>query len=576
MKKTILTLAMALTMGSAWAAKAWNMPITITQPDGTTITVFQHGDEDFSWYTSLDGTILNRVGNTFTPITESKEAFFAKAKKIRRANVMRREPIQGSSQAIFPHTGSPKALVILAEYQDKRFSIKNPKRSFNQYLNKEEGKQEEFGYRESKNYGSVRQYFSEMSNGMFTPQFDIVGPVTLPEDMTYYGGTSSKGNDERTAQMVVDACELVKDSVDFSLYDSNNDGYVDLVYIIYAGYGQSMGAANNTVWPKATYVRSQAEYNGKKIYRAGVNNELIGNEKTFNGEPAITGLGLFIHEFSHCLGLPDFYASNLTSSIYDNQGMEDWSVMDNGIYKYNGWIPTAYTAWEREAMGWNTIETLTEPQQLAMENIDYGGKAYRIRNNSYADNQDGKDEYFIIQRIQNRGWNSRLGINKQKLDGLMVYHVDYNPSDFSISYNNVNNVVGHPKMGMVPADGKLISSYRVSNQEITNEQYSTQLLGDLYGDSTLSAKTTFEQSANIPNSQWWTEGDEVKLYNIHLHDNGILYVDFNKEIASTGINTVDKSSQDKAIYSINGTKVGYDFDLLPKGIYIIGGKKVAK
>ena len=124
---------------------------------------------------------------------------------------MRREPIQGSSQAIFPHTGSPKALVILAEYQDKKFSIKNPKRSFNQYLNKEEGKQEEFGYRESKNYGSVRQYFSEMSNGQFTPQFDIVGPVTLPEDMAYYGGTSSTGNDERTAQMVVDACELVKE-----------------------------------------------------------------------------------------------------------------------------------------------------------------------------------------------------------------------------------------------------------------------------------------------------------------------------------------------------------------------------
>ena len=53
-------------------------------------------------------------------------------------------------------------------------------------------------------------------------------------------------------------------------------------------------------------------------------------------------------------------------------------------------------------------------------------------------------------------------------------------------------------------------------------------------------------------------------------------VDFNKEIASAGINTVDKSPKNKAIYSINGTKVGYDFDLLPKGIYIIGGKKVAK
>ena len=137
-------------------------------------------------------------------------------------------------------------------------------------------------------------------------------------------------------------------------------------------------------------------------------------------------------------------------------------------------------------------------------------------------------------------------------------------------------MVGHPKMGMVPADGKLISSYRVSNQEITNEEYSTQLLGDLYGNSTLSAKTTFEQSANIPNSQWWTEGDKVKLYNIHLHDNGILYVDFNKEIATTGITTINKQTSSNTIYSINGTKVGNDFNLLPKGIYIINGKKVAK
>ena len=128
MKKTILTLALALGLSSAWAAKAWNMPITITQPDGTTITVFQHGDEHFSWYTSLNGTILNRIGNTFIPITESKEAFFAKAARIRKANTIKREPVQGSSQALFPHTGSPKALIILAEYQDKKFSLKNPKK----------------------------------------------------------------------------------------------------------------------------------------------------------------------------------------------------------------------------------------------------------------------------------------------------------------------------------------------------------------------------------------------------------------------------------------------------------------
>ncbi|MFX7845242.1 immune inhibitor A domain-containing protein, partial [Acinetobacter baumannii] len=80
-------------------------------------------------------------------------------------------------------------------------------------------------------------------------------------------------------------------------------------------------------------------YNGKKLYRSGFNNELLGNE-SWPETKQINGIGLFVHEFSHCLGLPDFYASRLTS-IYDNQGMEDWSVMDNGTYNMNGYVPAA-------------------------------------------------------------------------------------------------------------------------------------------------------------------------------------------------------------------------------------------
>lgn len=576
MRKILLTLGLAFTMASAWAAKAWNMPVTVTQPDGTTITVYLHGDEDFSWYTSADGKILMRNGNTFTPISETKEEFFAKAAAIRKANAMRREPVSGSSRQLFPHTGSPKALVILAEYPDKRFSLTDPKRSFEQYLNKIEGDQEDFGAYEHRNAGSVRQYFSDMSNGTFTPQFDVAGPVTLPQNMEYYGGTNSSGSDEKVSQMIIDACELVKDKVDFSQYDNDGDGYIDLVYVIYAGYGQSMGAANNTVWAKATYVTSGQQYNGKTLYRAGVNNELLGNEYAFNGEARITGLGLFIHEFSHCLGLPDFYATRSTSAAYDNQGMEDWSVMDNGLYKYNGWIPTAYTAWEREAMGWLEIDDINTPQQLKMESIDLGGKAYRIKNNANA------NDYLIIQRIQNRYWNERLGDPSQKLDGLLVYHVDYKESDFSISYNNVNNNVGHPYMAIVPADGLLVSSYKISNAaepaegEYTTAQYRTQLMGDVYGDATLSGVSHFLQTADIPNSAWWTEGSNVNIYNIHLTDDGDMYIDFNKEFATAGINgtTADKTSN--CIYNINGTRMHDDIRLLPKGIYIVNGKKVVR
>lgn len=584
MKKTLLTLGLALAATTTWAAKAWNMPINVIQPDGTTITVFLHGDEDFSWYTSADGKILIRDGNSFTPITESKTEFFAKANAIRKANALRREAVSGTTKQLFPHLGSPKALVILAQYTDKKFSLADPKRSFEQYLNKAEGEQEDFGGYEHNNSGSVRQYFSDMSNGAFTPQFDIVGPVTLPNNMQYYGGTSATGNDEKVSQMVVDACNLVKDEVDFSQYDNNNDGYIDLVYIIYAGYGQSMGAANNTVWPKSTYVTTGLQYNGKTLYRVGVNNELIGNEYSFNGEPRINGIGLFVHEFSHCLGLPDFYPSRL-SDVYDNQGMEDWSIMDNGTYTNNGYTPTAYTAWEREAMDWLKIEDLTTPQQIKMENIDLGGKAYRIRN------EENSNDYFFIQRIQNRFWNRYLGKSNEKLDGLLVTHVDYKESDFSINSNNVNNRVNHPYMSIVPADGILVSSYRITGSEnpgegeYTTEQYYNQIKGDLYGDKSYSGVDKFTQSNDIPNSMWWTTASNVNIYNIHLSDNGEMYIDYSKEFATTGIglahdkgnaNGEETAASERYTTTLSGIRTTGDMKQLPKGIYIIGGKKVVK
>ena len=562
MKKILLTLSMAITMSSAWAAKAINKPITIQQSDGTLITVYLHGDEDFHWYTSADGTILLRNGNDFTPITESQETFFAKAENARRMNVMKREPVTGSTKALFPHTGSPKALVILAQYQDVAFSLADPKKSFDQYLNKAEGEQEDFGASEHLNYGSVRQYFMDMSNGLYSPTFDVVGPVTLPNNMEYYGGTNDNATDEKASQLVIDACELVKNDVDFSQYDSNNDGYVDLVYVIYAGYGQSMGGANNTMWPKSFSVNTSNTYNGKKLYRSGINNELLGNE-SWPETKQINGIGLFVHEFSHCLGLPDFYASRL-KSIYDNQGMEDWSVMDNGTYNMNGYVPAAYTAWEREAFGWCTIETLTEDTQLQIDNIDYGGKAYKFFNDN------NKDEYFVIQRFQNRKWNYPMANSKEKMDGLLIYHVDYNSTDFSISSNNVNNTVGHPRMAVVPSDGILTSSYR----DIALSTYWEDIKGDLYGAGTKTGKTDFIQSDAIANSKWFTEGTARNIYNIHINDEDAMWLDFGKNLSTDGIDNITANTEGRqGIYSLSGTFLGNSSANLPKGIYIIGGKK---
>lgn len=172
MKKILLCVLLLASVFNAHAIKALRIPSTYTQSDGTKITVYLNGDENFAWYTDDKGNILERKGNDFTPIKISKSLFFSNAKK----NLpVRREPVANSS-TLFPHVGSPKALVILVNFTDTTFSLPNPKKSFDYFLNGKDDASFNYANGEKLNYGNVRAYFEEMSGGKFTPQFDIVGP----------------------------------------------------------------------------------------------------------------------------------------------------------------------------------------------------------------------------------------------------------------------------------------------------------------------------------------------------------------------------------------------------------------
>lgn len=574
MKKILLTLGFALlSVCSMQAHKAWPYPMTFVQSNGDTIVVRMHGDDYFSWYTDMEGNILERHGNDFTKIDVDEETFFAQAQQTLNAKGMYREPIAPAA-SLFPHMGSPKAVVILAEYQDVKFSLKNPKASFDQYLNAPEGHPKDLGNGEHLNYGSVKQYFMAQSDGKFSPQFDVYGPVTLPQKMAYYGGTSDKGNDEKYKQLLIDACTAMDDSLDFKPYDQDGDGNIDLIYIIYAGYGQSNGASAETMWPKRFSGFTDTKFDGKGVNQGGISNELIGREG-MPEDKRINGIGLFCHEFSHCLGLPDFYPTQL-STAHDNQGMEDWDLMDNGEYVYNGYCPVSYTAWEREAMGWDHIPAITEAKQYQLDgNVSGGTNAVKIVN------PNNSNEYFVLQHFEDKGWNQRIAAYGKAYNpatrGLLIYHVDYDQNKFSLSANNVNNFVNHPRMTVIPADGTLASSYKIKGPDgigdYTYEQYLQQVDGDLFRADDTYEYDTFVQNSGLPNARWWLDAEDTPVYNIKFND-GIVYFDFLNK--STGIRQLPTVENNQKIYTIDGKFVGTSTTPLPHGIYIRGGKKFVK
>ena len=601
MKRIILLICfIACSTITTWAAKAQSIPVLVKQADGTTITVILQGDEHINWYIALDGTLLvqgsdnnyyvGRVANNghltatkqlahepaFRSQTErsliqkqDKERFYsyvrsvaAQSENAYKESPMTRISIGASSDGVayFPHTGSPKALVILAEFADTLFTIQNTKQVFTNYL-MNEGHFTETAYGQNMNYKGVRGYFKDCSYGQFTPAFDVVGPVKLPKPQTYYGA----GNDNIT-DLMTDACNAVDNEVDFSQYDANGDGLVDLVYIIYAGHSANYrGNASTDIWPKSGTTILSKTFDGKSIRRYGVSNELAGRENKKKEKETINGIGLFCHEFSHTLGLPDIYAYKTDAEDQNDQGMELWDLMDGGTEVQGGRVPSPYLAWEREAMGWMSIDTLTTDCHIAnLKTIDNGGKAYKILNPS------ASNEYIVLQSIQKGGWYQGWG-NGSYPKGLLVYRVSYASNKVNV-FDFPNNVKGKPRVIVVPADGKVLSAQNAGGSWDT---YITQHNEDLYpynGVDSIKGFKTFNEATLDRSIFNIVETDGANTENRYVS------FDFRDRITTGIYNTTvtELTISDNRIYTLDGRYVGTDRNALPHGIYIQNRRKFIK
>ena len=600
-KQLTIFVCLMLCSLTTWAAKAVSIPVQVRQADGSVITVILRGDEHINWYTTLDGVLLvqgadnnyyigkvEKSGNLIATkqlaheaLTRSqternliakqdKDKFFAYVNKVAEESEnaynnspLTRGPIIDTGYGgvpYFPHTGSPKALVILAEFQDTIFTIQDTKKVFTNYL-MNEGHFSDTRYGQNQNYKGVRGYFKDCSYGQFTPEFDVVGPIKLPKEQTYYG----EGDDNIEALME-DACSAIDSIVNFAEYDANNDGMVDLVYVIYAGHSANYSGNKETdIWPKSGTVNISNTYDGKRIRRYGVSNELAGKENKKKEKEKINGIGLFCHEFSHTLGLPDIYAIDKKAKDQDDQGMEFWDLMDGGTEVRNGRVPASYLAWEREVMGWIKIDELKNDSSIEnLKSIDNGGKAYKIVN------PNDSNEYIVLQSIQKGPWYQgwRDGTYGK---GLLAYRISY-PSNKVNVFDFPNNVKGKPRVIPIPADGKILAGKNATSYL----EYVNQHNGDLYPYNRIDYISGFKMfNGSIL---------EKSIVNIKENDGGdsnnnYVNFEFKNGLVPTAIQSpsiVERSISDNRIYTLDGRYVGTDASILPHGIYIQNNKKFIK
>ena len=447
MKRTYTFLLAAVIAATAMAIPARRGFRTVTNSDGTTMTISLVGDETFHYHVNTDGVPVRQNDNgdwvvdtrdvttLWTQASARRNMHRAQiAKKMRRNKAPLRAGVSASA------TGTKKGLLILVEFTDTKFynSDSKTKQIFTQMLN---GLNNPYG----KNYGSVREYFQAQSYGQLDIEFDIAGPVTVSKNMAYYGGNDSNGDDKAPGKMVEEAVNRVDAQINFKDYDWDGDGEVENIYITYAGYGEAIdGADPNTIWPHQWQL-SDPDCYGRSIKLDGVTVDTYacGSELMGISGTTLDGIGTMCHEYSHCLGLPDFYD---TTPSGNNFGMYAWSIMDYGCYNGDGFCPEGYTAYERWFSGWLEPEELNSAVTINdMPNIEENPVAYIVYNDQ------NHNEYYLLENHQKKGWDA-----KAPGHGLLVVHVDY---DENAWYNNtVNNVASRQRMTIIPADNKATKS----------------------------------------------------------------------------------------------------------------------
>ena len=232
MKKFLCSMYLALSLsGTLQAIPVWPEPFQVQQADGTILTLNPRGDEWFSYFETTDGfrVIKDEVGNYVYALwgADGKSALPTRiiahdplSREVEEREFLKNYPkdeqekihtrafeIRNQSNAqqrigeMTTHTGAPSIPVILVQFADTKLTETDPKTGYEERLCRPATQEEvEVGK------GSAYQYFVDQSLGKFTPNFVVIGPVTLESGYAVYG-TDVNGQDANVGQMIVEAIQ---------------------------------------------------------------------------------------------------------------------------------------------------------------------------------------------------------------------------------------------------------------------------------------------------------------------------------------------------------------------------------
>ena len=404
-------------------------PIEIIQSDGTKITIIPKGDENMKWAQTADGysIIRNKKGifeyarmsSTMDMIPSGLHAKNESDRGSSDIQLLGNTPkgltfsrnqvgmMKGITQMVQKNrlksasiSGTKKFICILIGFPDLAFT--KTKEDFENLFN-------QAGYITDGASGSVYDYYKENSYNQLNLSVTVAGPFTAANNMAFYGANDSNGQDANSQALVAEALALADPSVNYADFDNDNDGTVDGLYIIHAGFGEEAGAPADNIWAHNSGISSLV-LDGTILRNYACSSELRGLSGT-----GITRIGVICHEFGHILGASDFYDTDFAAGGL-NDGTGYWDIMGKGSWNNNGATPAHHNPYTKIfVFGWATAKTITPGTSVTLNDAEKNSNSfYLIKTNT-------SNEFFLCENRQKQSFDKYIPGH-----GMVIYHVDGN------------------------------------------------------------------------------------------------------------------------------------------------------
>ena len=251
---------------------------------------------------------------------------------------------------------------------------------------------------------SINGFYRTSSYGKLRMSCDTIFTYNAMYDRREYDEENSDAMSSPEGLML-EAFTALDGEIDFDKYDSDGDGYLDVVCFDYAGPTSSYAS---TWWPHVD-TAGDLEYAGKKV-----------DTYTFLKNFDDAGSEVFIHEFGHIFGAADYYSTMNTT----HQTIMSWDMMCSNVGDHDG-----FTKWSYGWLGDDDIEYVeksTEDKTVTLAPIetDLGdGKKIAVVAPSIDRSNAFFNEYFLVE-YDSGIKNNASAFKKYGVEpGFRIFHV---------------------------------------------------------------------------------------------------------------------------------------------------------